>query len=268
LLLGYAPGMTEFAHVLVKQDGPIATLTFNHPEILNAVSPAMLAGAMAALDHIDRDAKIRALILTGAGKGFCAGANISADAVSGPIDAGALLEQVFHPFLRRLRDFRTPVVVAVNGPAVGIGMSFALHGDLVMAARSAFFQLGFSKIGLVPDGGATWLLPRLIGLARARELALLADKLSAEKALDWGLINAVADDEQLMAEAMTLARRLAEGPASLALTRRLFRESPQNAYEQQLSAEQAAQSAASRSGDFQEGLKAFREKRPPRFTGE
>ena len=157
--------------------------------------------------------------------------------------------------------------MAVNGPAVGIGMSFALHGDLVVAARSAFFQLGFSRIGLVPDGGATWLLPRLVGLARARELALLAEKLPAEKALQWGLINAVVEDDQLMPQALALAQKLAEGPSALALTRKLFWESPQNSYEQQLAEEQAAQSRASQSVDFREGLKAFREKRLPRFTG-
>jgi len=253
--------------VLVKQEGDIAILILNQPEILNAVSPAMLGSAMAALDHIEGNPQFRALVLTGAGKGFCAGANIGADAITGPIDAGALLEQVFHPFLRRLRDFRLPVVMAVNGPAVGIGMSFALHGDLVMAARSAFFQLGFSRIGLVPDGGATWLLPRLVGLARARELALLAEKLPAEKALQWGLINAVVKDDQLMPQALALAQKLAEGPSALALTRKLFWESPQNSYEQQLAEEQAAQSRASQSADFREGLKAFREKRLPRFTG-
>jgi 2-(1,2-epoxy-1,2-dihydrophenyl)acetyl-CoA isomerase len=148
---------------------------------------------------------------------------------------------------------------------VGIGMSFALSGDLTIAARSAFFQQGFSKIGLVPDGGSTWLLPRLVGLARARELALLAEKLPAELALEWGLINAVADDDKLMPEALALAQRLAQGPASLALTRRLFWDP--DGYEQQLAREQAAQSAASQSADFREGLTAFREKRPPRFTG-
>ena len=257
----------SFDHVLVTQQDGVAILTLNQPEILNAVSAAMMRGAMAALDFIESEAKYRALIFTGAGKGFCAGANLTAAQASGPIDAGAMLEQVFHPFLRRLRDSRMPVVMAVNGPAVGIGMSFALSGDLVVAARSAFFQQGFSKIGLVPDGGSTWLLPRLVGLARARELALLAEKLSAEKALEWGLINAVTDDDQLMAQALALAQKLAEGPSALALTRKLFWDSPQNSYEQQLAEEQAAQAKASQSADFREGLVAFHEKRPPRFTG-
>jgi 2-(1,2-epoxy-1,2-dihydrophenyl)acetyl-CoA isomerase len=260
--------MTEtFDHVLVTADGAVAILTLNQPEILNAVSPAMMRGALAALDFIAGAGKFRALILTGAGKGFCAGANLSAVAAQGSIDAGAALEEVFHPFLRRLRDFPLPVVMAVNGPAVGIGMSFAMSGDLTIAARSAFFQQGFSKIGLVPDGGSTWLLPRLIGLARAREMALLAERLSADKALEWGLINAVAEDDRLMQEALVWAQRLAAGPAALALTRKLFWDSPQNSYNQQLAQEQKSQSQASHSEDFREGLIAFREKRPPRFTG-
>jgi 2-(1,2-epoxy-1,2-dihydrophenyl)acetyl-CoA isomerase len=254
-----------FDHVLVTAEGGVAILTLNQPEILNAVSATMMRGVLAALDFIESEAKFRALVFTGAGKGFCAGANLAAAETSGPIDAGAMLEQVFHPFLRRLRDFPLPIVIAVNGPAVGIGMSFALSGDLTLAARSAFFQQGFSKIGLVPDGGSTWLLPRLVGLARARELALLAEKLPAERALEWGLINAVTDDDKLMPEALALAKRLAQGPASLALTRQLFWD--HDSYDQQLAREQAAQSRASRSADFREGLKAFLEKRPPRFTG-
>jgi 2-(1,2-epoxy-1,2-dihydrophenyl)acetyl-CoA isomerase len=260
--------MTEtFDHVLVTGDGAVAILTLNQPEILNAVSPAMMRGALAALDFIAGEGKFRALVMTGAGKGFCAGANLSAVAAQGSIDAGAALEHVFHPFLRRLRDFPMPVVMAVNGPAVGIGMSFAMSGDLTIAARSAFFQQGFSRIGLVPDGGSTWLLPRLIGLARAREMALLAERLSADKALEWGLINAVAEDDRLMQEALDLAQRLAQGPSALALTRKLFWDSPQNSYDQQLALEQAAQSRASQSADFREGLTAFREKRAPHFTG-
>jgi 2-(1,2-epoxy-1,2-dihydrophenyl)acetyl-CoA isomerase len=217
------------------------------------------------LDFVESRGKCRALILTGAGKGFCAGANLSE--IPPGLSAGDMLDKVYHPFLRRLRDFPCPIVAAVNGAAVGIGMSFALMGDLCIAARSAFFQQGFSRIGLVPDGGSSWLLPRLIGLARARELALLSEKLPAEKALAWGLINHVTDDEQLMAEALKLAERLAEGPASLRLTRKLFWESPGNGYDAQLAMEQAAQQEAGESADFQEGLIAFHQKRPPRFTG-
>jgi 2-(1,2-epoxy-1,2-dihydrophenyl)acetyl-CoA isomerase len=150
---------------------------------------------------------------------------------------------------------------------VGIGMSFALSGDLCLAAHSAFFQQGFTKLGLVPDGGSTWLLPRLIGLARARALALLNEKLPTDIALHWGLINGVAEDDKLQEAALGLAKRLAEGPAAMALTRKLFWDSPGNSYEQQLALEQAAQQKASATDDFREGLAAFHAKRPPRFTG-
>jgi 2-(1,2-epoxy-1,2-dihydrophenyl)acetyl-CoA isomerase len=255
----------EFDRVLVRGEGRAAILAFHHPEVMNAVSAPMIAGAMAALDFIEDAGEFRALVLTGTGKAFCAGANLSE--VPPGLSAGDMLEQVYHPFLKRLRDFPLPTVAAVNGAAAGIGLSFALTADLCIAARPAFFQLGFSKIGLVPDGGSSWLLPRLIGLARARELAFLSEKLPAEKALEWGLIHAVADEERLMPEAVALAERLAGGPASLKLTRRLFWESPGNAYEEQLALEQAAQQEASQSADFQEGLIAFHQKRLPRFTG-
>lgn len=256
-----------FDHVHVTRHGSVAVLALSQPEVMNAVSPAMIGGAMAALDFIEKDTQFRALVLTGEGKAFCAGANL-AEVELGEGGASRLLERVYHPFLRRLRDLRMPLVMAVNGPAVGIGMSFALSGDLTIAARSAYFLQGFSRIGLVPDGGSSWLLPRLVGLARARELALLAENLPAQKALEWGLINYVAEDENLMAEALALAQRLAKGPASLRLTRKLLWDSPGNAYEDQLALEQAAQQKAAQSKDFQEGVAAFRNKRPPKFTGE
>jgi 2-(1,2-epoxy-1,2-dihydrophenyl)acetyl-CoA isomerase len=254
----------QFDRVTVTAHPPVAVLAFNQPEVMNAVSARMIAGAMAALDFIQAEG-FRALVLTGTGKSFCAGANLAE--VEPGVSAGDMLERVYHPFLRRLRDFPMPVVTAVNGAAVGIGMSFALSGDLSLAARSAFFQQGFAKLGLVPDGGSTWLLPRLIGLARARELALLNEKLPAETALGWGLINGVTDDGELLDDAVVLAKRLAEGPAAMAMVRKLFWESPGNAYEQQLSLEQAAQQQACGTDDFREGLAAFHAKRPPRFTG-
>jgi 2-(1,2-epoxy-1,2-dihydrophenyl)acetyl-CoA isomerase len=170
--------------------------------------------------------------------------------------------------LRRLRDFRLPIVTAVNGAADGIGMSIALMGDIVLAARSAYFLQAFVRIGLVPDGGSTWLLPRLIGLARAKELSMLAEKLPAETALVWGLINRMCDDQSLLPEALHVAGRLAKGPtATLASVRRLYWESPQHSFDQQLDAERRAQEQASRTADFQEGLRAFRHKRPPDFEG-
>jgi 2-(1,2-epoxy-1,2-dihydrophenyl)acetyl-CoA isomerase len=254
----------QFDRVMVTAHPPVAVLAFNQPEVMNAVSSRMISGAMEAMDFIEV-CGFRALVLTGTGKAFCAGVNLAE--VEAGLSAGDMLESIYHPFLRRLRDFPMPVVAAVNGAAVGIGMSFALSGDLCLAARCAFFQQGFAKLGLVPDGGSTWLLPRLIGLARARELALLNEKLPAESALGWGLINGVAEDDKLLDDSLALANRLAEGPAALAMTRRLFWESPGNSYEQQLALEQAAQQKAGTTEDFREGLAAFHAKRPPRFTG-
>jgi 2-(1,2-epoxy-1,2-dihydrophenyl)acetyl-CoA isomerase len=210
-------------------------------------------------------------VLTGEGRGFCSGANLSDRAPAAgqsPSDGvGHALETAYHPFLRRMRDCRLPIVTAVNGAAAGIGMSIALMGDLVAAARSAYFLQAFARIGLVPDGGSTWLLPRLIGLARAKELSLLAERLPAETAHAWGLINRVFDDGALMAEAMKLAQRLADGPVSLAATRRLYWESPQNTYEQQLDLERQLQQKAGKTEDFIEGISAFLQKRPAKFKG-
>jgi 2-(1,2-epoxy-1,2-dihydrophenyl)acetyl-CoA isomerase len=239
----------------------------NHPETVNAASPAMMRGCLEAMDAIEADAGLRALVLTGEGRGFCSGANLT-EAPPDGADAGEMLERTYHPFLRRLRDSQIPIVTAMNGPAAGVGMSLALMGDLVIAARSAFFALGFTRLGFVPDGGATWLLPRLIGLARARELALLGDRLPAEKAQSWGLIHKVVDDEIVIDEALVLASRLSRGPKALALTRKLFWESSHHSFEEQLKREQAAQSAAGATADFREGLAAFFEKRDPQFKGE
>jgi 2-(1,2-epoxy-1,2-dihydrophenyl)acetyl-CoA isomerase len=225
----------------------------------------MMAGLNAALGTIETGG-FRALILTGSGRGFCSGADMKELAAHRTQGAGLVLERVFHPFFRRLRDLNMPIVTAVNGPAVGIGMSLALMGDLILAARSAYFLLSFSRIGLVPDGGITWLLPRLIGLARARELALLAEKLPAERALDWGLINQVTDDTSLMDEAQALARRLADGPAALPMARKLFWDL--ESHEAQLAREAEAQQRAGMTEDFAEGLAAFQQKREPKFSGE
>jgi 2-(1,2-epoxy-1,2-dihydrophenyl)acetyl-CoA isomerase len=251
---------------LTKQDG-VAILTLNDPSTVNAASLAMMQGCLQAMDAVESEAQIRALILTGEGRGFCSGANLTEPPPKGA-DLGDTLERTYHPLLRRLRDTRLPIVTAMNGPAAGVGMSLALMGDLVVVARSAFFALGFTRLGLVPDGGATWLLPRLVGLARARELALLGERLPAEKAQDWGLIHKAVDDNALMGEALGLAIRLSQGPKALALTRKLFWESPQHSFEEQLQRERAAQREAGATEDFREGLAAFFGKRDPSFRGE
>jgi 2-(1,2-epoxy-1,2-dihydrophenyl)acetyl-CoA isomerase len=244
----------------------VAVLTLNHPETINAASLSMMRGCLKAMDQIEADATFRALVFTGEGRGFCSGANL-AEPPSEGADLGEMLERTYHPFLRRLRDTNLPIVTALNGPAAGVGMSLALMGDLVIAARSAFLALGFTHLGLVPDGGATWLLPRLVGLARARELALLGERLPAEKAQEWGIIYKVVDDEMVLDAAIALATRLAKGPKALAFTRKLFWESTHRSFEDQLKQEQAAQAKAGATEDFREGIQAFFEKREPRFKG-
>jgi 2-(1,2-epoxy-1,2-dihydrophenyl)acetyl-CoA isomerase len=232
----------------------------------------MALGLLAALAFVNEKANgFRAAILTGEGRGFCSGANLAEppEDSEGPPDAGLYLDRFYHPLLFAMRDLTMPLVTAVNGAAAGIGMSFALMGDLVIASRSAFFQQAFARIGLVPDGGSTWILPRLIGLARARELSLLAERLPAETALAWGLINRVCDDAALLDEALVLATGLAEGPTlALTATRRLFWASPDHSFEEQLELEKQEQSRAGKTEDFREGIIAFLKKRPPRFRGQ
>jgi 2-(1,2-epoxy-1,2-dihydrophenyl)acetyl-CoA isomerase len=261
----------DFERAYLTAHGNVALITLNHPEAMNAVSPKMLKGLTHALNHVEKSGKFRAVVMTGEGRGFCAGANLteipeeraSADGV------GSALETAYHPFLRRLRDLNVPFVTAVNGAAAGVGMSIALMGDLILAARSAYFLQAFSRIGLVPDGGSTWLLPRLVGLARAKELSLLAEKLPAEKALEWGLINQVHNDDALLDAALKLGQRLADGPTqSLGLIRKLYWESPHNSYEVQIDRERESQQKAGRTQDFIEGVTAFAQKRPAKFKGQ
>lgn len=259
------------ARARLEIEAGVATLTLAHPEVLNAISPAMLDGLLDALDAVEDPAHgARCLLVTGEGRAFSAGANLGGDGPSTRADdAGAVLETHYHPLFRRLRDLPMPLVTAVNGVAAGVGMSLALHGDLVLAARSAYFLQAFRRIGLVPDGGITWLLPRLVGLARARELSLLGERLPAERAFDWGLIHRVVDDPELLPAARSLAAGLAAGPTrALALTRRLYWESADRGYEEQLDLERRLQREAGRTCDAKEGIRAFLDKRTPVFRGE
>lgn len=260
----------QFNHCRLEFDGPVATLVLDHQEVMNAVSPEMLTGLMEAMDTIDekRD-EIRCLVLTGAGKAFCTGANLQGrnDGGKRPV-AGSTLDTTFHPFLRRLRHLHCPLVTSVNGPAAGAGMSFALMGDIIVCARSSYFLQAFRRIGLVPDCGSTWMLPRLLGKARSVELSLLGERLPAEKALEWGLINRVVDDAALAEETKKLAHDLANGPTvALSLIRQLYWESPHNSFEQQLDLEMRSQMKAGASEDFKEGVGAFLAKRPAKFSG-
>src|SRR6185503_760290 len=261
---------TDFDRAYVTAHGKVAVLTLNHPEAMNAAGVKLVKGAYAALNFVE-DPKngFRAMVLTGEGRGFCSGANLAERGAGEDPGVGHALENTYHPFLRKLRDLSIPFVTAVNGAAAGVGMSIALMGDLVVASKSAYFLQAFTRIGLVPDGGSTWLLPRLVGLARAKELSLLAEKLPAEKALEWGLINRVSDDGALMDDALKLAQRLADGPTqTLALIRKLYWDSPHNSYEVQLDQEKQSQQKAGKTKDFVEGVTAFSQKRPAKFKGE
>ncbi|MBU2547089.1 MAG: enoyl-CoA hydratase/isomerase [Proteobacteria bacterium] len=263
----------DYQRVKVEFDGDIALLTFNHPEALNAVSRQMIRDLEQAVREVEEPANgARCLVMTGAGRGFCAGANLNDPEANmggqGGLDAGEVLGKYYNPLFLQLRDLRMPIITAVNGPAAGVGMSFALMGDLVLAGRSAYFLQAFKRIGLIPDGGATFVLPRLIGWGRAMELSLLAEKLSVEKALEWGLINRIYDDDQLLTEAMNMARELAAGPTkALYLIRQAYWKSIDNSFEQQLQVERIFQREAGKTEDFAEGVLAFREKRPARFKG-
>ena len=263
--------MIEFNKISLEVENNIGIMRFNDPDVRNAVSPDMLEGFWECLNEIEKEnSEIKCLLITGEGKGFCAGANLSSGSErsnSGRQDAGHALETMYHPILRRLRNMNIPIVTAVNGAAAGIGMSFALMGDIIVASKSAFFLQAFRRIGLVPDGGATWLLPRLVGNARAKELSLLGERLPAEKAYEWGLINRLTDEEDLIDEALKISKELASGPMSLRLIRKAFWESSDNTYEEQLNLERELQFQAGNSEDFKEGVKAFLDKRDAKFKG-
>lgn len=250
----------------------VAELTLNRPDKLNSLTEAMFAELFEALKSVERDATVRCLLLTGAGRGFCAGQDLS-DRQMGPEarppDLGQTLERFYIPLVTRLRALEKPVICAANGVAAGAGANLALACDIVLAARSASFIQAFAKIGLIPDAGGTWTLPRLVGEARARALALLGDKLPAETAADWGLIWQCLDDEALMPAAREMAGSLARGPTKgLGLIKRALNASPDNDFETQLALERDLQRIAGRTRDYGEGVAAFMEKRAARFTGE
>lgn len=250
--------------------GDIAVLTIDDPASLNAVSPPLADEMGRALARASAEA--RAVILTGAGRAFCSGANLSLKALSddsaSDLDAGAALERHYNPLVSLMRDLPIPFVTAVNGAAAGIGCSFALMGDLVIASDTAYFLQAFRRIALVPDGGATYLLARAIGRARAMEMMLLGERIPAPKALEWGLINRMVPAETLMTEAMALAGNLAAGPTgTLGLIRKAAWAGLDQDWTRQLALERAFQREAGRSADCAEGLSAFFQKRAPNFTG-
>ncbi|WP_309682348.1 enoyl-CoA hydratase-related protein [Polaromonas sp.] len=259
--------------VLYASQGAVVVLTLNRPQALNSFTRQMHHDLWAALDRAEADRQIRALVITGAGRGFCAGADLAEfDFEPGPnrverADPGPLIDQAFNPTARRLMNLRMPTVAAVNGVAAGAGASLALSCDIALAAPGASFIQAFSRIGLVPDAGGSWLLVQKLGLARALALAMTGDKLPAAQAKEWGMIWDVADDP--LAAATALAQRLAGLPTqALVATRHLLREGTTRTLHQQLDAERDLQSAMGRTHDYLEGVTAFLEKRPAVFRGE
>jgi 2-(1,2-epoxy-1,2-dihydrophenyl)acetyl-CoA isomerase len=254
--------------LLERQDG-WAMVTLNRPERLNAFDEAMHYALADALDRLGEDATCRAVLLTGAGRGFCAGQDLAARVGGeGPPDLGATIEAFYNPLVRRLRGLRKPVVCAVNGVAAGAGASLALACDIVLAARSARFIQSFARIGLVQDCGGSYFLPRLVGRARAAGMALLGEPLGAEQAESWGMIWKVIDDDKLLGEARALAAHLATQPTrGLALIKQALDASADNTLAEQLDLERDLQREAGRSADYAEGARAFMEKRPAVFTG-
>jgi 2-(1,2-epoxy-1,2-dihydrophenyl)acetyl-CoA isomerase len=262
--------MAESSVLFEVADGA-ATITLSRPDKLNAFNEAMHRELARALDRIEADATIRAVLLTGAGRGFCAGQDLGdrmVGAGDAPPDLGGTLERTFNPLIRRICRLERPVVCAVNGVAAGAGANLAFHCDIVLAARSAQFIEPFCRLGLVPDAGGTYVLPRLVGLARARGLALLGEPLSAERAESWGLIWRVVDDERLMEEATALARHLAtQATKGLGLIKRALLASATNSLDAQLDLERDLQREAGRTEDYREGVSAFMAKRPASFRG-
>ena len=257
----------HFEHIRHEQDGAVAVITLNRPERMNALSRALMTELNDAFRHTLDAGQSRAILLTGTGKGFCAGADLTAAWPPGA-DQDAPMREHFNPTMAMVADCPLPVVVAVNGAAAGGGSSLALMGDIVIAAESAYFLQAFANIALVADTGASHVLPKALGNARANALFLLGERLSAREAAQWGLIWRCVPDAQLMPEALALAHRLAERPTvALSLIKRLTRQAATNSLLDQMLLEMECQRTASQSADAAEGVRAFFEKRPAVFTG-
>jgi 2-(1,2-epoxy-1,2-dihydrophenyl)acetyl-CoA isomerase len=263
--------MMQYENILFSSEGGIARITLNRPDRLNSFNDAMHAEVRDALERVRPDAGVRVLLLTGAGRAFCAGQDLGDRAVAPgaePVDLGASIERNYKPLILTLRSLPLPVVCAVNGVAAGAGANLALACDIVIAAKSASFIQAFCKIGLIPDSGGTYFLPRLAGTARAMGLSLLGDKLPAEQAAQWGLIWQCVEDAELMQTAEKLVAGFAAGPtAGFAAAKRALYASAGNSLDAQLDLERDLQRTLGYGPDYREGVAAFTEKRPPRFTG-
>jgi len=263
--------MSKFETIQFSISDAVAKISLNRPDKLNSFNAQMHEDMRAAMKIIEKDDQIRCVLLTGNGRGFCAGQDlgdrdVSADAAAP--DLGASLEQNYNPLLKRIVHLEKPVICAVNGVAAGAGANLALACDIVLAARSASFIQSFCKIGLIPDSGGSWMLPRLIGRARATALAMLGEKIPAEQAEQWGIIWKSYHDEELMPAAEKLAAALATQPTrGLGLIKRALNLSSENSFDEQLDVERDLQRLAGRTDDFREGVNAFMNKREPQFRG-
>lgn len=255
--------------ILLDTNGPIARLTLNRPTKLNSLTKPMLTDMLSALERVNQSASVRVLVITGAGRAFCAGQDLGEDgAINGPEHAASLLRDYYNPVVRALRNLPVPVLAAVNGIAAGAGCSLAMACDIAIATRSASFIMAFSNIGLVPDAGSTFFLPRIVGAARAMGLAMLGEPLSAETAALWGLILEAVRDETFAGRVEELATTLATKPTrALALTKHAILSGETETLDSQLELEADLQAAAASTEDAREGIAAFREKRKPQFKG-
>jgi 2-(1,2-epoxy-1,2-dihydrophenyl)acetyl-CoA isomerase len=256
--------------VVARQDG-VLSLTLNRPDVLNSFNAEMARAVQAELAAAAADVSVRAVLLTGTGRGFCAGQDLAEALPKGGKmpDLGDFVRTTWNPIIRGIRTLEKPVVCAVNGTAAGAGANLAFACDIVFAASTATFIQSFAKIGVIPDSGGTFILPRLVGLQRATALTMLAEKLPAQQALEWGLVYKVVDPATLMDEAFACARHLATQPTrALGLIKRAFNQSLGISLDAALEAEEALQREAGRTADYAEGVTAFLEKRAPRFTGQ
>lgn len=262
----------SYETILFEVDSGVARLTLNRPDKLNSFNVQMHGEVREALASIPSSGA-RVLVLSGAGRAFCAGQDLADRAVApgaqgGGVDLGESIEKRYNPLVLALHELPMPVICAVNGVAAGAGANIALACDIVIAARSANFVQAFSKLGLIPDSGGTWILPRLVGNARAMGLTLLGNKLPAEQAAAWGLIWQCVDDGELAGTVDAMAKQFAVAPTrGLAATKAALRQSSQHTFKQQLELERDLQRELGRSSDYSEGVAAFTEKRTPRFTG-